>query len=421
MPGDAFRPPLEPGVHTLVNSRQEIIGFFAVDSVAGERLCGGIRMAPNLTSDELSDLAAMMTSKFGFCGIKLGGAKAGIIGDPDMAPEEKREKLRECGSQLAPWLRSGRYLAGCDLGISDVDLKIILEAAGARPEQGRATAESAGRATALTVFTAMQCACELEGSSLEGKTISIEGFGNVGSSLARLVARAGARVVAVSTGKGTILDEGGIEVEQLIDLRSRFGSDCVNHHPLIKPLPSPLIALVPVDIYAPCARLYSISSETIQDVKARIICGGSNLQACAGLEEVLHQRSIRYVPPYIANCGGVLWGAMKIFELEFPAFERIVETQLRRAITVLLERAARLRIPPLWLADEVVRIRRESFSRSEKPSSPSQIVWRVGSWAHRRGLVPGVVAQTIGRRTFHRSMEELLETIRTAQRSGESP
>lgn len=421
MPGDAFRPPFEPGVHTLVDSRQEIIGFFVVDSVAGDRICGGIRMAPDLTSTEVSELAAMMTSKFAFCGIELGGAKAGIVGDPDMPAEEKKEKLRECGRQLAPWLRSGRYLAGGDLGISDADLKIIYEAAGARPEQSRAGAVTGGPATALTVFTAMQCACELEGSSLAGKKVSIEGFGSVGASLARLVACAGARVVGVSTSKGTILDEGGIEVEELIDLRSRLGSDFVNHHPRIKPLTSTLLVSVPADIYAPCARLYSISSETIHDVKARIICGGSNLQVCTGVEEALFQRSILYVPPYVANCGGVLWGAMKRFGLEFPTFEKTVGTPLRRAITVLLERAARLRIPPLRLADEVVRIRRESFSRSEKPSSPSRMLWRVGSWAHRRGLVPGVVAQTIGHRTFHRSMDELLETIRTAQRSGESP
>lgn len=421
MPGDAFRPPFEPGVHTLVNSRQEIIGFFAVDSVAGGRVCGGIRMAPDLTSNELSELAAMMTSKFGFCGIDLGGAKAGIIGDPDMAPEEKAEKLRECGAQLAPWLRSGRYLAGGDLGISEVDLKIIFEAAGARPEEGRSTAESAGRATALTVFTAMQCACELEGSRLAGKTVSIEGFGNVGASLARFVAGAGARVVGVSTSRGSILDEGGIEVEELIDLRSRLGSDFVNHHPRIKPLPSTLLVSVPADIYAPCARLHSISNETIHDVKARIICGGSNLQARAGLEEVLHQRSIRYVPPYIANCGGVLWGAMRRFGLEFTTFEKTVVTQLRWAITELLERAARFRIPPLTLADEVVRIRRGAFAGSKQPESPSRIVWQVGSWAHHRGLVPGSVARTIGHRTFHRSMDELLETIRTAQRPGESP
>jgi len=393
-------------VHIFSDENGMTFGFLVIDSKIDGRACGGIRMAPDLTLDELRGLAHLMTSKFSFLSIGLGGAKAGIIGDPEGNPLHKETLLRRLGQAIAPWLQRRTYLPGVDFGIQQRDVAIILAAAGMPNLPEMQSAERSGEATALTVFAAMSAACDNIGLPLTGAEVGIEGFGSVGSELALLVTTAGAKVVAVSTSRGALWNAEGINISQLIQLRYHYGSACVEEYNNAEFMESPTLATLPLDIYAPCARSYSINDQNASSISAKIICGGSNLQAKPAVENVLHERSIFYVPPYVANCGGVLWGAMQTFGLDFSYFQNVVQTQFQLRVSRLFEEALLQKKPPLAIADDIVARHFQTMKAQAESYTFKRLVWKLGRAANNKGLVPAFVKQRLGQQQVMRSLSD---------------
>jgi glutamate dehydrogenase/leucine dehydrogenase len=393
--------------HTFFNDEGKAFAYLVIDSEVDGRACGGIRMAPDLSVDELAALAREMSLKFAFLGIDLGGAKSGIIGDPEADAVRKGELLESFGKSIAPWLKTGTYIPGGDLGTSDRDVQIVLSAAGvSKMTQVQPRDTSSGEATALTVFTAMEVACETTGFSLSSARIGIEGFGSVGSALGKMVARRGAKVVAISTSRGSVFDPNGIEISLMTDLQRFVGSECVKEYKGGSFSESRSLATLPIDIYAPCARTHSISQGNVQRVNARLVCGGSNLQALPGVERTLHERSIFYVPPYVANCGGVFWGALQVFGLDFSYFQDIVKTRFQARVSRLFEEAIRKNKTPLEIADDVVTRKFQTLKAGAEGRGPRQFIWRLGRAANNRGFVPLSVKRAIGKRQVSRWLSD---------------
>ncbi len=387
-----------PKTYTFFDDNGKAFAHLVIDSEIDGRACGGIRMAPDLPIDELNALARMMTNKFTFVGIGLGGAKSGILGDPEAQPALKKELLQRFGRMVSPWLRKGKYIPGVDFGTSDRDLRLVLSAAGVPKMPQVQPTDRAGEATALTVFVAMQTAGEMIGVPLKGANVAVEGFGSVGSVLANIVAGCGARIVAVSTSQGCIRNSKGIDVALLDRLRQRAGSGCIKEYRDADYFTSPLLATLDVDVYAPCARTYSIDRENAVDVKAKLVCGGSNLQVLPGVEKALHDRSIFYVPPYAANCGGVFWGAVEIFGLSFEYYKEIVKSRFRARVQGLFEEAIGKDKTPLEIADEFILRRFHSLKAKAESKGIKRSVWKLGRAANDRRLVPLYVKRAIGKK-----------------------
>lgn len=393
--------PSNTRVHEFHAENGTTLGYLVIDSEIDGRSAGGIRMADNITAGELVELARIMTRKFSFVGIDLGGAKGGIVGNPEGNPSTKQNLLERFGQSIGPWLRQGLYIPGVDLGTSSSDIRVVYSSAGIRRSNISTAGYRTAEATAKTIVETIKVSCEVMGMSLANSRAAIEGFGAVGSEVARLLVQHAATIIAVSTSRGAIWNSNGIDITLLGELQRTYGSAGVLHYPAAEFLDSTQLSTVPADLYIPCARMYSISIQNASEVKARLVCGGSNLQATPEAAKILHDRSILYVPPYVANCGGVFWSAMRNFGLPFSDFETAVESTFRAQVRELLLDAARQQRPLFAIADELTAERFALVkSKAEKRSVERQL-WKLGRWVNTRGLIPTVLKRIFGQRWKH--------------------
>ena len=162
---------------------------------------GGTRMASDVTACEVARLARAMTYKYALLELPLGGAKAGIRLDP--TDPRRPEVMRAFLAAVKPLIDSGAFVPAADLGTSEADFEAVLGTAEVTSFEGRPLEE---QLTGYGVVIAARTSCEELGLSLGECRVSIEGFGKVGAGAAKFFARHGARVIAVSTVRGTVFD-----------------------------------------------------------------------------------------------------------------------------------------------------------------------------------------------------------------------
>jgi glutamate dehydrogenase (NAD(P)+) len=295
-------------------------GVLVVDNSFFGPAGGGTRMAPDVTEDEVADLARAMTYKYAINGLPTGGAKAGIMGDPGMPAERKAAVLRAFGRALAPMLRSadeGWLLGvGPDMGIGDRDVDTIYEGA-ERPNinphfTGPIGDDDPDDLTGFGVVVAARAALAARKRTLAGATFAIEGFGHAGVGVARYATREGAKIVAITTIRGGVHDPAGIDVAKMFELRRQHGDDCVLRYGRGEPLHPSDVYYLPADVLVPGARTYVIDARNQHRIQARMICAAGNIPLTEDAEELLHQRGTVVVPDFVANAGGTIsvWTAI---------------------------------------------------------------------------------------------------------------
>jgi leucine dehydrogenase len=251
---------------------------------------GGCRVYPYASdADALTDVLRLskgMTYKTALAGLPFGGAKSVIIADPvDKTPE----LIRAFGRAVNEL--NGQYWTGEDINFGIADAEIM---AGETPyvlgrTKGEVNTGDPSPFTAGGVFAAMKGALRhvFGSDDLSGRTVAIQGVGNVGFNLARLVTEAGGTAL-VSDVRSESVERATRELgATAVATAAIVGADC--------------------DVFAPCAMGGIVSEETIPALKARIVCGGANNQLSnpeAG--RLLLDRGIAYAPDYVANAGGIL-------------------------------------------------------------------------------------------------------------------
>ena len=139
---------------------------------------------------------------------------------------------------------------------------------------------------------------------LEGKTVVVQGFGNVGYHAAKFLEEGGARVISLSDSKGAIFDPKGLHVDAVRKHRNESGS--VLHYPGAQDIGSPLAALeLACDILVPAALENQITTENVQSVKAKIIAEAANGPTTADADAELMKRGVMILPDIYLNAGGV--------------------------------------------------------------------------------------------------------------------
>ena len=252
--------------------------------------CGGTRMWPYESEAEaMTDalrLSQAMTYKSAAAGLHLGGGKGVIIGDPHT---EKSESLMRAYGRFVDTL-GGRYLTTTDVGTTGRDLEYM------RQETAHVTglplslggSGDTSIMTGLGLYMGMKaCAEEVWGNGgLRGKTVAVQGYGKVASHLCEHLIEEDARVVVTDVFKDA-LDRArdlGLEVTSPDAI---LNADC--------------------DIFAPCALGSVLNSETIPQLRCRVVAGGANNQLLTEADgEELHRRGILYAPDYIVNSGGII-------------------------------------------------------------------------------------------------------------------
>jgi glutamate dehydrogenase (NAD(P)+) len=384
------------------NNEVNLRGYLAIDSTVNGRSVGGLRMAPDLSPDLIIKTARVMTLKYGFAGLRVGGAKAGIAADPEMPLDRKRELLKNFGQVLKPFIQTERYSPGTDLGISGEDLRFMLSSIGFKvPHRGPSHGLS-GFYTGITVFTAAAAAARHISLDLNQASVAIEGFGSVGGSAARMFWERGIRVVAISTSRGAIYDEGGLNIGELVKLRDQVGSHVVNEYDKGEKIDKSRLAELDVDIFSPCGQSYSITADNASRVAAKIISPGANVPFTSEAEPILFQRGLLVIPDFVANCGGVLGTSMKRTRLKDDYIRHFLEHKIGEQVTEVIEAAEKENVIPRVYAERIAeeRFLRVKAAAEEKKTSARTFNFALG--LYRRGIIPSRFVTPIASRYFER-------------------
>jgi glutamate dehydrogenase/leucine dehydrogenase len=333
-------------------------GVIVIDTAAFGVAAGGIRMLPDITTEEIFHLARAMTYKFAALDMPVGGAKSGIFADP--AAPNREKILAAYGRQIAPFLKQLMYIPGADMGTSDEDVGKIYKYAGMSQmaPSGLTLKEKEGmpledHLTGYGVVVAARVASQQIKLPMKDTTVAIEGFGKVGGGVARYMARSGAKVVALSTIEGAIYNPNGIDVEKMLTMRKKYGDKVVLEYKDAKPIKKEELFTLPVDILVPGARPYVINKKNAGKIKAKLISSGANIPVTDEAEKILLNRGIVVIPDFISNSGGVIAATLdRMSATEDQAF-KLVEEKITASVKKVLSKALKEKRVPTEVAKEM--------------------------------------------------------------------
>jgi glutamate dehydrogenase (NAD(P)+) len=293
------------------------IGYRVHHSVIRGPGKGGIRFDKNVTLDEVRALASWMTWKCAVVNIPFGGAKGGIICDPSKLSQRELERItRRYTAEISEWIGPERDIPAPDVGTNEQVMAWIMDTysmhmrhtvtsvvTGKPIELGgsRGRAEATGRGVMMV--------CNMATAKLNMKReecrVIIQGFGNVGSMSAKLMAAAGYKIVGVADIHGALYNEKGFDVPKLLDWAQ------VQRKPLaefpgggVQFSPAEVI-FEPCDILIPAAIENQITSKNAHRVQTRILCEGANGPTTPVADDVLRDKDVFIIPDILANAGGV--------------------------------------------------------------------------------------------------------------------
>ncbi len=381
-----------------------VLGYVAIDSTIRGRSCGGLRMLPDIEEAEIQALARSMTLKYGFLGLPQGGAKAGVFGDPETPRPERLERLEKFGHAIEPLLRTKAFMPGSDMGTTSADIRHMLNATGIRVGRRELQDNSSGYYTAHSTLAGVVQSVERTGSNLFRSTVAIEGFGNVGRPLASLLARAGAKVVAISTSQGALYHPKGLDVDRLVQLANEVGSRLVEIYGEAQFTKREDLLELPVDVLCPCARWNSIHSGNAPRISARIICPGANNPVTPEAESSLIERGVLCLPDFVTNCGGVLGGTMEFASVSRETITTFISHHIGERIARLLNAA---KVGNCSLREVAVSLALHRFQEVRQGADHPTPIGRLFEAAlelYRRGWIPRPLVGALSLQYFKRAL-----------------
>jgi len=314
-------------------------GFVVIDNTALGPGKGGIRMTPDVTVEETAKLARAMTWKCSLAELPFGGAKAGIIADDKKLSEKEKEDIIKAFSEAIKPVCPELYIAGPDMNMSEQEMEWFVKANGSnksatgKPKSMGGLPHELG-STGYGVFLATMIGSQKADIDIEKAAVAIEGFGNVGSFVARFLSEK-SKIVAVSDSKGCIYNRDGLDFEKLSDIKKNTGS-VINYKPG-KPLPNKEIIKLPVDILIPAAVPDLMVLGDVDSIKAKLIVEGSNIPIHPNVEKELHKNGILVIPDIIANAGGVISSYVEYTNGSEEKMFRIVKEKIENNVKKILD------------------------------------------------------------------------------------
>jgi glutamate dehydrogenase (NAD(P)+) len=282
---------------------------------------GGIRYHPNVSEAEVTALAAFMTWKTAVVNIPYGGAKGGVVCDPKKLSRDElrgitRRFVSELGDNIGPYTdipapdvytnaqtMAWIYDTFDQFHPGENNLAVVtgkpLEIGGSL---GRDEATARGSWYATERLLQLGVVPGLE--SLEGARVAVQGYGNAGSSAARLFHDAGAVVVAVSDSRGGISNDKGLDPRAVLAHKDATGS--VVGYRGATAIGNQEVLAYDCDILIPAALECQVRFDNAKDVKAKLIVEDANGPLTAAADEVLQENGVFVLPDILANAGGVV-------------------------------------------------------------------------------------------------------------------
>jgi len=291
------------------------IGYRVLHNIARGPGKGGIRFDKNVSLDEVRALAAWMTWKCAVVNIPFGGAKGGIIVDPKKLTLSELEKLtRRYTAELIEFLGPEKDVPAPDMGTNEQTMAWMMDTYSMHMRQ-TVTAVVTGKpiniggsrgrreATGRGVMIVCEEALKKFGMNRESTRVIVQGFGNVGSNAAKLMADAGYKIIGIAEYDGGLYNKNGINVDDLLEYRDR--NKTVVGFPGAEPADSKELLVTDCEILIPAATENVITSQNAAGIKARIICEGANGPTTATADEILADKKVFVIPDILANAGGV--------------------------------------------------------------------------------------------------------------------
>ena len=276
---------------------------------------GGIRFDMAVTLEEVKALAAWMTWKCAVVNLPFGGAKGGVVCDPSKLSIGELERLtRRYTAGIIQTLGPDSDVPAPDVNTNERVMAWVMDTYSMRAghtvtavvtgkpiEMGGSLGrrEATGRGCMIVTKQALAHL----GLNIQGATVAVQGFGNVGSVAADLLAKEGAKIVAISDKTGGYHNPGGIDVQAAIkhvrekrSLEGLKGATAISNEELLQ---------LEVDVLVPAALENVITSKNASKIRAKVICEGANGPTTAGADSILDEKGIFVIPDILANAGGV--------------------------------------------------------------------------------------------------------------------
>ncbi|HSD11681.1 MAG TPA: Glu/Leu/Phe/Val dehydrogenase [Candidatus Binatia bacterium] len=363
---DPFRFVDDLGPAKIIHVSQPSLGLRAtlvVDNVARGPSIGGLRMAPDVSTEECFRLARAMTLKNSAADLAHGGGKSVLYGDPAMPLEKKEQLVRAFAAALREEVD---YIFGPDMGTDEQCMAWVKNeigrAVGLPREVGGIPLDEVG-ATGFGLRHAIEAALPHCNFPLAGARVVVQGFGAVGRHAARFLAEGGATLVAASDSRGAIHDPEGLDVAALTALKDQGKS--VADLGRGRRVDREAVLDVECDIWIPAARPDVIREDNVGRLRTKLVASGANIGVTYDAERCLHEKGILCVPDFIANAGGVICAAMEYRgATQASAFEAIAE-KIRANTEEVLRSAERERCLPRDAAVTLAasRVRRAMMTR----------------------------------------------------------
>ena len=327
---------------------QNFTGYRVQYNAARGPYKGGIRHHLNADIDEIRALASLMTWKTALVDIPFGGAKGGVQCNPrELTSNELNRLTRRFTANIHHILGVNRDIPAPDMGTDSQTMAWMMDAFG--QIEGHSPAIVTGKPIELggsygrtaapgrgAVYVLEEVLRHRE-MAVQGAQVVVQGFGQVGSWIARLLPPLGFKVVAVSDIRGGVYNPKGLDVEQLLAHQKEAGS--VVRFPGAEPVTNQELLELPCDVLVPAAVERVITQENAPRIKARVVLEAANHPSTPAADDVFNDRGILVIPDVLANAGGVI---VSYFEWvqniqQYRWDEERVNAELKRIIIVALD------------------------------------------------------------------------------------
>jgi glutamate dehydrogenase (NAD(P)+) len=300
----------------LDDGRLEVFtGYRVQHSIARGPAKGGVRFAPDVTLDEIRALAAWMTWKCAVVNIPFGGAKGGVICDPRVLSDFELERItRRYTAEILPIIGPERDVPAPDMNTNDQTMAWIMDTysmhvgrtvtavvTGKPLDLGgsRGRPEATGRGCMIVTLQALKRL----GIDPASARVVIQGFGNVGGMAARLMARAGFKIVCIIEVDGAVYNSNGLDIQALAQHHKETGS--VVDFPGAEAIDPAAAMFLECDVLMPAARENVVTSQNAARIRAKILCEGANGPTTPVADRMLAANGVFVIPDILANAGGV--------------------------------------------------------------------------------------------------------------------
>lgn len=290
------------------------IGYRVQHDSARGPMKGGLRYHPQVNDDEVRTLAELMTWKTAVVDLPYGGAKGGIAVDPKTLSSGELERLtRKFVDQIHDMVGPDSDIPAPDMGTNGQVMAWFANQYqnyhGFQPAcvtgkplelhgcEGREEATGRG-----VVIIATRLFHQL-GEQIKGKTVALQGFGNVGTYTAKFLQERGAKVIAITDVRGGCIDQNGLDIPKLIEYSK--SNNGVQGFPNSEPITNEQLFSTKCDLFIPAALGGQLTVETANLIRAKYVVEAANDPTTPEADEIFHKRNILVVPDILANAGGV--------------------------------------------------------------------------------------------------------------------